>query len=64
MVQTSGQEFRNGVCCVYNRRYEWHVVLYCVTIAAASVVCFGGAPIFWSYSVDSVGGVVELMLRL
>lgn len=42
MVQTSGQEFRNGVCCVYNRRYEWHVVLYCVTIAAARVVCLEG----------------------
>lgn len=63
MVQTFGQESRNGVCCVYTRRYEWDVVLHCVSIAADRVVCWG-APIYWSYSIDSVGGVVEPMLRL
>lgn len=63
MVQTIGQESRNGACSVYNRRYEWDAFLHGVSIATDRIVCLGGSYIV-ELSIDDVGGVVELTLRL
>lgn len=45
MVQTFGQQSRNGLCCVYSGRYHWGVFLYCVSIAVDAFVRWGSSCI-------------------